>query len=488
MNITNVRSLVQELSERGQIIRSDREIDPRFEVTGALKALEGGAALLFENIKGYPGQRVFCNPFSTNERVCSLFGSRDVRGLKQVGLTAMRNPIAARQVELAPSQEVVISGDGIDVLATMPIPTYTESDPGRILGGVVLLSGCDVGSCISYKRMHFQGKNWASLAFIPGSHFEHWVLSRRKAGQNLPLTVNISPPPAVMAIAAGGGIPAVVPVGSDELAVAGGLQGSSVGICKAKTVDAMAIAEAEWVIEGYVDTSVRIAESAQRAKDPEGYAPFFPEWHGHEGEAEMSYKLVVTGITRRRDNPIFDVWLAHSLQLPNIIRLVNDGPLLDYLDRLSPGLIRDVNALDSMKQMGLVIQVRKRFRRDDAVVRNLILAAFGLSMVLRIVIVVDDDVDIYCAEEIMWALNTRLDAQRNMMVVPEPAESVRAGGPLRPVARIGLDLTAPKAEQQHFWRGEYPEVDLHRWFSAEQIASAIAEQGEYARLLARRRV
>lgn len=488
MNITNVRSLVQDLHERGQIIRSDREIDPRFEITGALKALEGGAALLFENIKGYPGQRVFCNPFSNDARVCDIFGSSDVAGLKHVGLAAMRNPIAARQVDSAPSQEVVISGDDVDVLGTIPIPTYTETDPGRILGGVVLLSGEGVGSCISYKRFHIQGKNWASIAFIPGSHFEHWVLARRKAGQNLPLTINISPPPAVMAIAAGGGIPAVIPVGSDELGVAGALQGSGIGITKAKTVDAMSIAEAEWVIEGYVDTSARIAESAQRAKDPGGYAPFFPEWHGHEGEAEMSYKMVVTGITRRRDNPIFDLWLAHSLQLPNIIRLVNDGPLLDYLDRLSPGLIRDVNALDSMKQMGLVVQVRKRFRRDDAVVRNLILAAFGLSMMLRMVIVVDDDVDIYSAEEIMWALHTRLDAQSNMMVIPDPGKSGRASGPLQPVARIGLDLTAPKADQQHYWRGEYPQVELRRWFSGDQIASAVAEQSEYARLLARRRV
>ena len=104
------------------------------------------------------------------------------------------------------------------------------------------------------------------------------------------------------------------------------------------------------------------------------------------------------------------------------------------------------------------------------------------------VIVVDDDVDIYSAEEIMWAMHTRLDAQSNMMVIPDPGTSGRANGPLQPVARIGLDLTAPKASQQHYWRGEYPQVDLRRWFSGDQIASAVAEQGEYARLLARRRV
>lgn len=486
--INNVRSLIQDLQARDRLVSSNREIDPKFEVTGVLKAVEGGSALLFDNIKGYPGQRIFCNPFSTNERICELFGAADVRSLKRVGMAAIRKPIAAQQVTAGPSQEVVIQGDDVDVLGAMPIPTYTETDPGRILGGMVLLTGNDIGSCISYKRMHFQGKNWASLAFIPGSHFEHWVLARRRAGQNLPLTINISPPPAVMAVAAGGGIPAVLPAGSDELAMAGGLQGGAVTICRAKTVDAMSIAEAEWVIEGYVDTSARIAESAERAKDPAAYAPFFPEWHGHEGEAETTYRFVVTGITRRKENPIFDVWLAHSLQLPNIIRLVNDGPLLDYLDRLSPGLITDINALDSMKQMGLIIQVRKRFRRDDTAIRNLILAALGLSVQLRLVIVVDDDVDIYNADELVWTMNTRLDAQSNMIMIPDPTHGRRAGGPLAPVARIGLDLTGPKADQQHYWRGEYPAVDLGRWFTAGQIAQATREQGEYARLLACKRV
>ncbi|AMN47683.1 4-hydroxy-3-polyprenylbenzoate decarboxylase [Steroidobacter denitrificans] len=488
INVTSVRSLVDELLAEDRIIRSNQEIDPRFEITGALKALEGGPAVLFENIKGYPGQRIFGNPFSTNERVCKLFGASDLKNLKHAGLSAFKSPVSAKEIGAAPSQEVVIRGEEVDVLSAMPIPTYTETDPGRILGGLVLLSGDDIGSCLSYKRLHFQGKDWASLAFIPGSHFEHWVLARRKAGQNLPLTINVSPPPAVMAVAAGGGIPSVIPAGSDELAMAGGLQGRGVNICRAKTIAAMALADAEWVIEGYVDTSARIAESELRARDPEAYAPFFPEWHGHEGEAEITYKFVATGITRRRDDPIFDVWLAHSLQLPNIVRLVNDGVLLEYLDRLSPGVITDVNALDSMKQLGLVIQVKKRFRRDDALVRNLILAAFSLSVQLRLVIVVDSDVDIYNADEIIWAMNTRLDAQSNMIVIPDPQHGRRVGGPLKPVARVGLDLTGPKAEQQHYWRGEYPAVDLRKWFTDAEISKAISEQGEYARLLAAKRV
>ena len=486
-DIGSLRALLEVMKAEDQVFSTQKEIDPKFEVAGAVKALEGGTAALFENIKGYPGQRIFCNPFSTNERVAKMFGANSVKDLKRRGAAAFKSPIPPEVVVSGACQEVTMQGDDVDVLRTLPLLHFTETDPGRILGAVVLLSGADIGSCISYKRMHFRGKDWASLAFIPGSHFEHWVLARRKQGKNLALTINIGVPPAVMAVAASGGMPSVVPPGSDELAIAGGLQGKAVKICGAKTVDAFAVAEAEWVIEGYIDTGARVGESELVEKDSKEYAPFFPEWHGHEGEAEMTYKLVVTGITRRKDNPIFDVWLAHSLQLPNILRLMNDGPLLDYLNRMSPGLITDINAIDSMKQMGLVIQVRKRFRRDDGIVRNLILAAFAAIFPLRLVFVVDDDVDIYNADELIWALNTRLDPQSNMLVIPEPRHGLGAG-PLKPAARIGFDLTAPKAEQKHYWRGEYPAVDLEKWFSKEQIAKSQREQNEYARLLAKRRV
>jgi 4-hydroxy-3-polyprenylbenzoate decarboxylase len=395
----------------------------------------------------------------------------------------LRNPLKPKEVDNGACQEVV-TADGPDVLRSMPILKYTETDPGRILGGgVVLLSGPDIGTCISYKRMHFRGKDWASLAFIPGSHFEHWVLARRRENRNLPLTVNLSASPAVMAVAASG----LLPAGSDELAFAGALQGAPVEICRAKTVDAYSIANAEMVIEGYVDTSSPIGESEQAEKDPSSFAPFFPEWHGHEGKADMTYKFVVTGVTRRKDNPIYEVWLAHSLQLPIINRLTNDAPLFEHLSRVAPGLVTDVNSLDGMKGMGLVIQVKKRTRRDDNTVRNLVLAAFSMGVHLRTVFVVDDDVDIYNAEEIMWALHTRFDPKDNMIVIPEGHHG-RLAGPLKLVSRIGFDLTAPKADQVHFWRGQYPEINLEKWLTKEQIASARAQQNDYAKLLARKRV
>jgi len=487
-DISTCRGLLEFLKEEGDLLNIKKEIDPIYEVSGVLKALENGPVLVFENVKGYPKQRIMCNIFSKIERVAKIFDVVNHRDLKFKGLNAFRNPILPKEVSFdAPCQEVVIT-ENIDILKTMPIIKYTETDPGRIIGGgVVFISGQDIGNCISYKRMHICGKDWASLAFIPGSHFEHWVLERRKENQNLPITINFCTPPAVMAVAATGGVSWAIPSGSDELAFAGGIQGKPVEICRAKTVDAHAIANAEWVIEGYMDTSSRIGESEEVEKKGDSLAPFFPEWHGHEGRARTTYKFKATAITHRKDNPILEVWLAHSLQLPNVYRLTNDGLVYELLNRISPGLVTDVNSLDGMKQMGIVIQVKKRRRRDDGLIQQLILAAFSMINLLRIVIVVDDDVDIYNAEEILWALNTRLDPKEDMIIVPQTSEGV-IDGPLRPVSKIGFDVTASKEHQTLYWRGEYPRVDLEKWLSKEEIAKVRAQQSEYGRLLAKKKV
>lgn len=485
-DISSCRSLLETLDAQ-DLLRVENQVNPIYEATGILKAMENGPALLYENVAGFPDQRILCNLFAREDRVASMFGASDTKALKHVGAAALRKPIAPREVTDAPSQEVVITSN-IDVLSMLPVCKYTESDPGRILGGgVTLLSGSDIGTCISYKRVHFRGKDWGSLAFIPSSHMEHWVIDRRRKGEPLFMTINVCPPPAVMAVAAGGGLVGAIPAGSDELGFAGGLQGSPVEVCKAKTVDALALAQAEWVIEGYLDTSERVWESDEAEHFGDNKRNLFPEWHGHEGRSERTYKFCVTGITRRANRPIFELWLAHSLELPIIRRLINDGPIFEFLDRLSPGLITDINALDGMKSFGLVIQVKKRGRRDDAVVRNLILAAFSMNPRLRNVFVVDQDVDIYDAEEVIWALHTRLDPKDNMIVIPRPTHELR-DGPLSPVGRVGFDLTAPKQFEDQFWRGQYPRVDLRRWFTEEQIAAVQARQSAYARMLAQKAV
>lgn len=492
-DITSCRGLLDFLKKEGELLVVDNEVDPIYEVSGITKAFDNGPALLFQKVKGYPGHRILAHLFSRGERVAKMFDVADYRKLKFKGLEALKNPLPPKVVSGGPCQEVVLTAN-IDVPKTIPIIKHTETDPGRILGGgQMYLTSQEIGHCVSFKRTHFRGKDWASMAFNPGGHFEYWILEYRKNRKNLPLTINICPNPAVIAVSAGKLIPALIPAGSDELGIAGALQGAPIEICRAKTVDAYAIANSEWVIEGYVDTSQVVWESDEAEKKKDSSAPYFPEYHGHEGRARTTYKFQATAITHRRDSPLFYVALAHSFEYPHMQTLVNHAALYDLFNRQWPGLVVDVNSLQSMKGWnGLVIQVHKRRRRDEEHITNLFLAAWAASSALRMVIVVDDDVDIYNADEVLWALNTRVDPKKNLILVPPgtriAGQSGESLGPLAPVWRMGFDATVPWESRWQYWRGEFPKVNLEKWFTKDDIARVRAMQSEYARVIAEKRV
>ena len=122
----------------------------------------------------------------------------------------------------------------------------------------------------------------------------------------IPLTINMGVPPACTLMAGAGFVYTILPPGCDELGVAGAVQGFPVDIVKAKTIDAYAIANAEYVIEGYLDTTSKVWESELAEKDgKQGVHPFHPEWSGYMGKAYRTYKFVVTAITYRKDRPIY---------------------------------------------------------------------------------------------------------------------------------------------------------------------------------------
>jgi 4-hydroxy-3-polyprenylbenzoate decarboxylase len=295
-----------------------------------------------------------------------------------------------------------------------------------------------------------------------------------------------------MAVAGGGGIMPAFPVGYDELGMAGGIQGAPVDICRAKTVDAYAIANAEWVIEGFMDTSQVVWESDEAEKTKDYRAPFFPEAHGHQGRALRTYKVQVTGITHRSDRPIFYAPIGHSFEYPNMSTFVNDAALLKLLNNLRPGLVTDVNSLVGMMGFqGVVIQVKKERRRDDEHINQLILNAFALGASLHWVIVVDEDVDIYDANDVMWALSSRVDGSGDVMVLPPSrgfAGTKGSHGPTAPVSRMGFNATAPWDEKWEYFRGEFPEINLNKWFTDAQVKKLQAQQSEYAKVLAHKRV
>lgn len=495
--LKNFRNATGFLKTLGELMVVKREVDPIYEISGIQKALDGGPALLFQSLKGYPGVRDAGNVFSRKARAASLFGVENTRELRLLCREAIRHPVPPRTVGSGACQEVVVT-ENLDVPATLPILKHTDKDGGRILGSAVILVGGEFfqgGREISFKRMNFRGKDWASIKALRGTHFGDLALKEHR-GSVIPLTLNIGAPPSVLLVAGGGSLHGVIPSGSDELAIAGGLQAAPVDLVKAKTVEAYSIAEAEWVIEGFVDTNERVWETDEAEKIGKfGAAPFFPEWAGYMGYAVRTLKFHATAITHRKNDPIFYSPLARSFEGDNLVAILREACFWEMAERLFPGFVVDVNILHGITPSGGVVFQVKKGGAEEGFQRNLITAAFAASPTVRMVVVVDDDIDIYSAEDVLWAITTRCQTGTGVIkgaggrrIVMFPSDTVGATGEdadFLTEAGIGFDATVPVSAKRHFERAHYPvdKVDLRKWFSDWDLAKARVMQDEYGKVL-----
>lgn len=498
--VRDLRGTIQFLKSSGDLFEVDGEVDPIYEIAGIQKAFENGQALLFNNVKGYPHARNIGNLINGMERGAKIFNVKDPRKLKLKCLEAIKNPIPPVLVKNAPCQEVVIT-DNLNVLGTLPIIKHTLRDGGRILGGgIIFASGVrGKGTELCFKRMNFRGRDWGSLFIGMPTHLGILRYTERR-GEDIPITINIGTPPAVSMVAGAAFMHAVVPYGSDEIAIAGGLQGEPLEICKAKTVDAYAVANSEWVIEGIL-TSEMVwetdeAEKIEKARE----APFFPEWPGYLGAALKAPKFQVKAITHRKDRPIFYTPLARSFEC-GLGHPFTEACVIEVAERMNPGYLLDVHMPWSLLWGGgLILQVGKRGMREEGYQKMLLMEVLGDALTaygLRLVVVVDHDVDIYSMDDVLWAIATRSDPLKDIVRAPtgigrisfQPDQGVG-----RPIPEslfeggIGIDATVPLGlrKQVHFERAHYPvdRVDLSKWFSNEQLNALHSVQSEYAKVCA----
>jgi len=493
-DITSVRGTIEWLKEQGEVIFVKEEVDPILEIAGIQKALDDGPAFVFENIKGYPGVRDLGNLCNKTERMARMFDVDDPKKLKFKFVEAIRHPLPPKEVKEAPCQEVVITGDDIDAPATLPIIKHTEWDGARIVGsGIQLLTGeyFRGGTHVSFNRQHWR-KDWCTMAMGQFTHLGS-VAYRTYAGQRVPLTININPPPAVQIVAGEGGVRTIIIPGDDELGIAGAVQDSPVEIVKAKTVDAYACAQSEWVIEGYL-TGEREWETDEAAKlGKVGSAPFFPEWPRYLGRAWKVPKFQATAITHRKDKPIFHTPLADSFE-GDLGFPLREATFFELADRVAPGIVIDVNILHGLTWWGgIIFQIKKQGPSDEGIQKNILMSALGDATSMRLAVAVDEDVNIYDAEDVLWAIITRCSPETGILKGPSGSRGI----PAMPLEKkehgiggyeggLGLDATAPWNEKWRFQRPHYPSdmVDLRKWFTEEQINAIKAQQCAYAKTLA----
>ncbi len=500
-NVKSMREYLDFLDREGELLRIKGEVDPIVQMPAIGKKLDGGPALLFENIKGYPDARTHYG--TIEDRKLAKAMRMDFKQIKFKCIDSIKNQVPPKVVKDAPCQEVVITKN-IDVPAILPLIQQSAHESMPALGGGILLISGECfhgGSHLGFHRMHFRGKDFSSIQFAPGSHMDQVVVERIKNKERIPVTVNISPSAAVHLVAGSGFMGALLPMGCDELAVAGGLEESPVEIVKTRTVDAYAIANSEYVLEGYVNTGERVWETPKAEEiGKQGVAPIHPEYTGYLGRAYRAFKFEVSAITHRKDKPLFDAPISKPWDNA-IIGKFREGYFVWLANSIRPGFVVDATMLHCIPSWaGVVLQFRKTWRRDEGFQRNILAACISMSQGLRIAIGVDEDVNIYSADDVLWALATRVDWSRDVFLgaggrgqVLQPTERVigaitgrETGAETAFAGGIGIDATVPIEDKWRFERIHHAveSIDLTKWLSKEEIEKAQSMMPEYARYLA----
>ena len=484
MEIHDLRSAIDYLKTfSGEITETDEEVAPEAELAGVYRHIGAwgtvqrptrqGPAMIFNRVKGHPEARVLIGLLASRRRVGRLLHTAPEK-LGWALRESVNRPLAPVTVgsDKALCQEVVhyASDPSFNLFSLIPAPTNTPDDAGPYITlGMCYASHPDSKvSDVTIHRLCLQSRDELSIFFTPGiRHIGAMAARAEELGRALPISISIGVDPAIEIASCFE--PPTTPLGYDELAVAGALRGRPVEMARCLTIDERAIAHAEYVIEGEIIPGARVREDQNSNS---GYA--MPEFPGYTGEASSACGLIkVKAVTHRR-NPIMQTCIGPSEEHVSMAGIPTEASIIDLVERAMPGRLLNVYASTSGggKYMA-ILQFRKSMASDEGRQRQAALLAFSAFAELKHVILVDEDVDIFDADDVLWAMNTRYQGDVDTVFIPgvrchplDPSQSPDYSylGHDRGIScKTIFDCTVPYKLKGKFRRAAFMEVDPRRF-------------------------
>lgn len=478
-DIADLRSALEFLrSIPGQLISTREPVDPVAELAGVYKLVGAGTpvapptrigpAMIFECVKGYDIP-VVTGVLASRERTALLLGS----GVESLGfhlLEALNHPCAPVTVGAAqaPCQEVVI-GPPFDQRRLIPAPTNTLLDAGPYFNmGLMRAEDPETGEAdVTIHRLCVQGPDLLSVYFVPGRHIDQFRIKAEKAGRPLPVSISMGLDPAIYLAACFE--PPTTPLGFDELTVAGGLRRRAVELVNCVSVAAKAIARAEIVLEGEILPGERIREDRQTNT---GYC--MPEFPGYPGKAQPELPVIRVKAVTHRKNPILQTIIGPGEEHVNLTGIPTEASILKLVESSMPGRLRNVycHSAGGGKYLA-ILQFTKLSASDEGRQRQAALTAFAAFPELKHVILVDEDVNIFDANDVLWAMTTRYQGDVSTVFIPgvrchplDPSQSPDFS-PSIPENGVScktiFDCTVPHRLKERFRRAEFVKVDLSKY-------------------------
>ena len=446
----DLREYIAFLETKGELRRITTPVSTALEITEITDRMvkSGGPALLFENVEGHT-MPLLINAFGTIQRSSWALGVesldelttrvRDLLGmvkephqglmakLRALGQLAHIASFQPKTVGNAPCQEVMVTGDDVD-LSTLPVLTCWPDDAGPFITLPLVVSRDPVTGVrnIGIYRMQVYDRNTTGMHWQThkvGAH--HQRLAREKKMERLEVAVALGADPATMWAGS-----APLPPDLDEYVLAGFIREEGVELVKCKTVDLEVPAHAEIVLEGYVDPS------ESRLEGP------FGDHTGYYSPAEEYPVFHVTAITRRKD-PIYPTTMVGRPPTEDyFMGKVSERLFLPAIQMMLPEVV-DINMPAEGAFHNLVIvSIKKEYRgQAQKVVHGL--WGMGLLALSKTVVVVDADVDVQNPSEVAWRVTNNLDPQQDIFFASGPMDDLDHASVTAGVgSKVGIDATA----------------------------------------------
>ena len=458
MKYKDLRDFIAQLEKIGQLKRITTPISTHLTMTEisdrTLRAK--GPALLFENAvdeNGQPyGMPVLTNLFGTPDRVAMGMGQTDITALRDVGklLATLKEPeppkgfrdalakfpiykqvlnMPVKHVKKAPCQEIVLSGEEVD-LTKLPIQTCWPGDVAPLITwGLTITKGPHKErQNLGIYRQQVLSKNKVIMRWLShrGGALDFQEFKKTNPGENYPVSVALGADPATI-------LGAVTPVPDtlSEYAFAGLLRGSKTEVTKSISNDLDVPATAEIILEGYL---------APDEMAPEGP---YGDHTGYYNEVDSFPVFTVTHITMRKEAIYHSTYTGRPPDEPAILGVALNEVFVPILQKQFPEIQDFYLPPEGCSYRLAVVTIKKQYAGHAKRVMMGVWSFLRQFMYTKFVIVCDDDVDARNWEDVIWAMTTRMDPSRDTVLIENtPIDYLDFASPVSGLgSKMGLDAT-----------------------------------------------
>src|SRR5258706_7320573 len=405
MPFSDLREYLDKLEEAGDLARVKKEVDPKYEVGAICKTAHdrGRKALLFERVRG-SAMPVIVDLLATFNRISMALETRESDLFKEV-VERTKEGVAPNIVKTGPCKEVVLKGNDVDLMK-LPWITWNKTEKSPYLtAGMVIVKDPEYGRNMGVYRMMFADKNHTFLRLSPGHHgYEYYKAAELRAKKRFEVAVAIGAEPTIFLASQ------FVPgIDVDEFTIAGALRGAPVDLVPCETVDIEVPAAAEIVLEGHVDIPAETGDEGP-----------YGEFCGYSVGAVMRERMWTIDCITMRKNPVYHgFYLCKGINKEGVIKSLTTS--VQIYNEMKPGhpAIKRVHCREA--GIGIFhcsIRIDRRLKRPG-MVNNILAASVGVKgSRVKHVFVFDDDIDITNAEEVEWAIATRVQADKDIFIIP----------------------------------------------------------------------